>query len=69
MADGEPKILLGARAEQAENSGGRQNLLAERRREALTARLAEAQGAVEQVRRLFACDFEGFGYEDRLDLS
>jgi hypothetical protein len=24
---------------------------------------------VEQVRRLFACDFEGFGYEDRLDLS
>lgn len=48
----EPKILLGARAEQAENSGGRQNLLAERRREALTARLAEAQGAVEQVRRL-----------------
>jgi len=48
----EPKILLGARAEQAENSGGRQNLLAERRREALSARLAEAQGAVEQVRRL-----------------
>jgi len=47
-----PKILLDARADQAEKSAGRGSVLAERQREAAQARLAEAQAAVEKARRL-----------------
>jgi len=48
----EPKILLGAMAERAENSGGRANLLAERQRGEAAADLAEAEARVERLRRL-----------------
>lgn len=48
----EPKILLGAMAERAENSGAREGRLADRLREQATADLAEAQGRVERTRRL-----------------
>lgn len=48
----EPKILLGAMAERAENSGARENLLAGRLREAAASELAEAQAKVERLRRL-----------------
>ncbi len=48
----EPKILLGAMKERAENSGGREDRLAERRAEAAAAELAEARGRVERVRAL-----------------
>jgi ATPase subunit of ABC transporter with duplicated ATPase domains len=48
----EPKILLGAMAERAENSGARENLLARRRAEAAEAVLDEARQRVERVRAL-----------------
>ena len=48
----EPKILLGAMAERAENSGARLDRLAERRLDAAAGELAEAQARVEQVRTL-----------------
>lgn len=48
----EPKIVLGAMAERAENSGGRANLLAERQRGEAAADLAEAEARVERLRRL-----------------
>jgi ATPase subunit of ABC transporter with duplicated ATPase domains len=74
---GEPKILLGAQAERAENSGGRANLLAERQRGDAAADLAEAGARVERLRRLdfdlpssglaagksvLACEEVGFAY-------
>lgn len=48
----EPKILLGAMAERAENSGARENRLAERRAAAAGAALTEARERVERVRTL-----------------
>ncbi|MDQ8029488.1 MAG: ABC-F family ATP-binding cassette domain-containing protein [Brevundimonas sp.] len=48
----EPAILLGAMAERAENSGARENRLAERRAEAAEANLAAAREKVERVRAL-----------------
>jgi ATPase subunit of ABC transporter with duplicated ATPase domains len=48
----EPKILLGAMAERAENSGARENRLAERRAEQVEAALAEARERIERVRAL-----------------
>ena len=48
----EPKILLGAMAERAENSGARENRLAERRAEAAQAALTEARERIERVRAL-----------------
>ena len=48
----EPKILLGAMAERAENSGARENRLAERRAAEADAALAEARERVERVRAL-----------------
>ncbi len=48
----EPKILLGAMAERAENSRGRETLLADRRAEAAEAELREARERVERVRAL-----------------
>lgn len=48
----EPKILLGAMAERAENSGARENRLAERRAAAAGAVLSEARERVERVRTL-----------------
>jgi len=48
----DPKILLGAMKERAENSGGRADLLAARARSAADDALAEAQSRVERVRRL-----------------
>ncbi|MEJ8405608.1 ABC-F family ATP-binding cassette domain-containing protein [Brevundimonas vesicularis] len=47
-----PKILLGARAERAENTGGRGRLLAERQAEAAKDALASAQARVERTRTL-----------------
>jgi ATPase subunit of ABC transporter with duplicated ATPase domains len=47
-----PKMLLDARAERAENTGGRQSRLAERLRAEAEHTLADAQGRVERVRRL-----------------
>ena len=52
MKASEPKILLGAMKERAENSGGREERLAERRAAAAAAELAEARERVEQVRAL-----------------
>jgi len=52
MKKSEPKILLGAMAERAENSGARENRLAERRTEAAQADLAAAREKVERVRAL-----------------
>ena len=51
----EPKILLGAQAERAENSAGRGSNLAARLRDEAAAGLAQAQERVERVRLL---DFE-----------
>jgi ATPase subunit of ABC transporter with duplicated ATPase domains len=48
----EPKILLGAMAERAENSGAREHLLAQRRAAEVEAQLAEARERVERVRAL-----------------
>lgn len=48
----EPKILLGAMAERAENSGARETRLAERRAETAEADLAAARERVERVRAL-----------------
>lgn len=48
----EPKILLGAMAERAENSGARENLLARRRAAAAEAELKEARDRVERVRAM-----------------
>ena len=48
----EPKILLGAMAERAENSGARENLLAQRRAADAEAELAEARERVERVRAM-----------------
>ena len=47
-----PKILLGARAERAENTGGRGRLLAVRQAEEAEAALEAAQAQVERVRTL-----------------
>ncbi|MGW8175775.1 MAG: ABC-F family ATP-binding cassette domain-containing protein [Stenotrophomonas sp.] len=47
-----PKILLGARAERAENTGGRGGLLAERQAAAAQDALASAQARVERTRTL-----------------
>jgi ATPase subunit of ABC transporter with duplicated ATPase domains len=52
MKKSEPKILLGAMAERAENSGARENRLAERRVEAAEADLTAAREKVERVRAL-----------------
>ncbi|UTP38116.1 ATP-binding cassette domain-containing protein [Phenylobacterium sp. LH3H17] len=49
---GAPKILLGARKERAEISGGRASLLAQRQAAEAGADLAEAEGRVERLRRL-----------------
>jgi ATPase subunit of ABC transporter with duplicated ATPase domains len=51
----EPKILLGAQAERAENSGGRGESLATRQRQAAADDLEAARARVERLRRL---DFE-----------
>ena len=48
----EPKILLGTMAERAENSGARENRLAEKRLAEVEAALAEARERVERVRAL-----------------
>lgn len=48
----EPRILLGAMAERAENSGAREHALAQRRTEEAEAQLAEARAKVERVRAL-----------------
>ncbi|WP_332658952.1 ABC-F family ATP-binding cassette domain-containing protein [Brevundimonas sp.] len=48
----EPKILLGAMAERAENSGARGNRLAERKAAEAEAALGEARERVERVRAL-----------------
>lgn len=48
----EPKILLGAQAERAQNSSGRLDRLAERRTEAAAGRLEAARARVEAARRL-----------------
>lgn len=48
----EPKILLGGRAQRAENSGGRQHDLAQRLKAEAQADLAEAEARVERLRRL-----------------
>ncbi len=48
----EPKVLLGAMAERAENSGGRENLLAARKAEAVAIELTEARERVERFRAL-----------------
>jgi ATPase subunit of ABC transporter with duplicated ATPase domains len=48
----EPKILLGAMAERAENSGGRETQLAERAKTQVAAQLAEAEAKVERLRNL-----------------
>lgn len=52
MKGSEPKILLGAQAERAENSGGRDNRLAERRAADAESALAEARECIERVRAL-----------------
>jgi ATPase subunit of ABC transporter with duplicated ATPase domains len=52
MKGSEPKILLGGQAERAENSGGRDNRLAERRAAEAEAALAEARERIERVRAL-----------------
>jgi ATPase subunit of ABC transporter with duplicated ATPase domains len=48
----EPKILLGTMAERAENSGARENRLAERRAMVAGAALSDARERVERVRSL-----------------
>jgi ATPase subunit of ABC transporter with duplicated ATPase domains len=47
-----PKMLLDARAERAEGTGARLGAIAERQRADAAEALAEAQGAVERIRRL-----------------
>jgi ATPase subunit of ABC transporter with duplicated ATPase domains len=47
-----PKMLLDAKAERAEATGGRQNHLAERQRETARQELEAAQARVERVRRV-----------------
>jgi ATPase subunit of ABC transporter with duplicated ATPase domains len=47
-----PKMLMDARAERAEGTGARLGAIAERQRAEASEALAEAQGAVERVRRL-----------------
>lgn len=49
---GTPRILLGAMAERAENSGGRGETLAQKLAAEAEGRLGEAQGRVERLRRL-----------------
>lgn len=49
---GTPKILLGAMAERAENSGARENRLAQKLAAQAADDLAQAQGKVERLRRL-----------------
>jgi ATPase subunit of ABC transporter with duplicated ATPase domains len=49
---GTPKIVLGAMAERAENSGARGQQLADRQAAAAQAELADAQSRVERTRRL-----------------
>lgn len=51
-ASSDPKILLDARAERAERSGGRLNRLVERQMSDANAARAEAEQAVERVREL-----------------
>src|SRR3569832_472317 len=51
----EPRVLLGAMAERAENSGARAHLLAQRQAEDAAEQLEVARSKVERVRRL---DFE-----------
>lgn len=51
-ASSDPKILLDARAERAERSGGRLNLLVERQVSDAKAARAEAEQAVERIREL-----------------
>jgi len=75
----EPRIVLGAMAERAEGSSGRESRLGERLRAEAAAGLAEAQGRVERLRKLgfelpasglaagktvLAFDGVGFGYAD-----
>lgn len=48
----EPRILLGAMAERAENSGAREHALAQRRTEEAESLLAEAREKVERIRSL-----------------
>ncbi|GAA0623450.1 ABC-F family ATP-binding cassette domain-containing protein [Brevundimonas kwangchunensis] len=48
----EPRILLGAMAERAENSGAREHALAQRRAEEAEAQLVEAREMVERIRAL-----------------
>jgi len=48
----EPRILLSAMAERAENSGGRETALAERAKAQAAAQLGEAEAKVERLRRL-----------------
>ncbi|MGH6908762.1 MAG: ABC-F family ATP-binding cassette domain-containing protein [Phenylobacterium sp.] len=48
----EPRIVLGAMAERAEGSGGRESRLADRLRTEAAAGLAQAQGKVERLRKL-----------------
>ncbi|WP_255376560.1 ABC-F family ATP-binding cassette domain-containing protein [Brevundimonas sp. SH203] len=47
-----PKVLLGARAERAENSGGRDHLLAQRQADQAQSALVEARSRVERTRTL-----------------
>lgn len=48
----EPRILLGAMAERAENSGAREDALAQRRTERAEVQLSEARERVERIRAL-----------------
>jgi ATPase subunit of ABC transporter with duplicated ATPase domains len=64
-----PKIVLGAMAERAENTGARQNRLAERQRAEAERDLADAEAHIERIRRL-AFDLPPSGLpEGRLVLS
>jgi len=80
----EPKILLGAMAERAENSGGKADRLAERQREGAAEALDAAKANVERVRAMafdlpssglavgktvLAFEAVTFGYGDRPLLS
>ncbi|HEX3915982.1 MAG TPA: ABC-F family ATP-binding cassette domain-containing protein [Caulobacteraceae bacterium] len=66
---GIPRIVLGAMAEAAQNTGGRQNRLAERLRAEAERDLADAEARVERVRRL-AFDLPPSGLPDgRLALA
>jgi ATPase subunit of ABC transporter with duplicated ATPase domains len=52
LKGGTPRIVLGAQARRAEETGARQDRLAERQREAAQRDLEEARARVERVRRL-----------------